>query len=201
MKNIFHIIVFFLISCSSNQETKIPSDIIQPNKMSDVFLDIHLMQSHIAQERIIDPYVLDSVNAFYNAIYKKHNITKAQYDSSLVFYSQNVTILDSIYDNMYAELKNLELKMKDVKYNVPDIKYLSRKELLVALNQLEFKDYLIQDSVTFLQARDSLNKFVKNNINLMDSINIAPVQLRNSFSVYANSKKRMEELKKDLVKN
>ena len=199
MKYLFYIgLILGVFACSQNNNESIPKHVIQPDKMSEVLLDIQLMKSHIAQERVIDPYVLDSVNAFYNAVYKEHNITKTDFDTSIAYYSHHLHIFDSIYSNVFAELKSLELELKDVKYNVPNIKYLSRDELIKALKLYEVKNYIAQDSVDFLLARDSLNNFIKHNISLLDSSEISPHQLRNSFAVYANSKKRMNDLKRDL---
>ena len=198
MKNFFYLLSLILfISCSEEKEV-IPSRIIQPNKMSDVLLDVHLMKSHLSQERIIDPYILDSVNAFYNSIYQRHNITKADFDSSLLYYSKHIIMLDSIYDKVFADLKKMEVELKNVKYTAPNIKYLTREALISAIKELEFSNYLIQDSTTFITARDSLNEFIKHHIADLDSLKILPVQLKNSFSVYANSNKRMKQLKKDL---
>lgn len=187
-----------LFSCSEEEKVDIPDYVIPPHEMDDVLLDIQLMQSHINQERTINPFILDSVNALYNSVYEKHNITQQKLDTSLVFYSKHITIMDSIYNNVFAELKALELELKDVKYTLPNIKYLNREELINVLKQFEIKDYLIQDTVTFISARDSLGRFIKHNKLRLDSIQIMPAQLKNSFAVYANSKKRMEQLKADL---
>ena len=198
MKKFFYLLSLFLfVSCSEEKEV-IPDHIIQPNKMSDVLLDVQLMKSHLSQERIIDPYILDSVNAFYNAVYQRYDITKADFDSSLSYYSNHIIMLDSIYDKVFADLKKMELELKNVKYNAPNIKYLTREKLISTLQTLRFSDYLLQDSITFISARDSLNGFIKHHISELDTLKIMPVQLKNSFAVYANSNKRMEQLKRDL---
>lgn len=190
-----------LAACSSaEKKIDIPKNVIPPQKMTEVLRDVQLMQSHVDQERLVDPYILDSTGAYYNAVYQKYNISKAEFDSSMSFYSKEPALLDSIYNRMFAQLQEMDLDLENVKYDAPKTTYLSREELIDALKQLRFKNYLLQDSVNFINARDSLDRFLKTHRKQLDSTRYNPAQIRNSFGVYANSEKRIKQLKEDLKK-
>ena len=198
MRSLIYItIVSFFISCSQ-EEIKIPQEVIKPEKMSKVLLDLQLMKSHLDQERVIDPFVLDSINAYYNSIYTKHDVSKAKFDSSLHFYSINTVLLDSIYNRVFAELKTLELELKDIKYDLPNLKYLTREELISNLKKLNIRYFIAKKDVNFITAKDSLDLFIGSNKKELEKLKITPSQLKNSFAVYAKSKKRFEKIKFEL---
>ena len=48
----------FLFSCSvEKEEVAIPENVLSITKMTEVLKDIHLMQSHIDNERLLNPYI------------------------------------------------------------------------------------------------------------------------------------------------
>jgi hypothetical protein len=192
--------LILLVSCSSNKTEKIPEGIIPFDAMSDIMLDVQLMESHLNSERMYDPYIADSTLAFYNAVYKKHKVTKEHYDSSMAYYANHILLMDSLYNNVFAKLQEKEIKLQDVSYNIEDLQYYSKQELIEQLNKLSIKKYLIKEDVSFIHAKDSLNKFITNNQQELDSLGIPVVKLKNSFNIYSNSMKRMKDLQEDLRK-
>lgn len=198
----FAIITFSLLffsSCSvEKEEVEIPDNVLPLTKMTEVLKDIHLTQSHIDNERLHNPYIMDSVSDYYQSVYSKHNISKQVYDSSVRFYSLNVILMDSIYNTIFTDLKLEELALKDVKYNTPNVTYLSRETLIKQLDQLELSNYLVVDSINFVMARDSLFRYVKSQKEEFESLNFNPSQIKNSFGIYANSDKRFKAFQIDL---
>jgi hypothetical protein len=65
---------------------------------------------------------------------------------------------------------------------------------------LSIKEYLIREDVSFIHAKDSLNKFIITNEREMDSLDIQVIKLKNSFNIYSNSMKRMKDLQEELRK-
>lgn len=84
-----------LTSCGK----EIPNEIIQPNKMERVLYDYHLMMS------LSDNSKNTEREAQKNYIFQKHDITQAEFDSSMVWYTRETKELMSIYDNLNKRFK------------------------------------------------------------------------------------------------
>ena len=85
----------FLTSCGK----EIPDDIIQPKKMERVLYDYHLMLS------LSDNSKSTEREANKNYIFQKHDITKADFDSSMVWYTRETKELMTIYENLNKRFK------------------------------------------------------------------------------------------------
>lgn len=90
------ILLFSLLSC----EVKVPENIIPPEKMEAFLYDYHLVQSMNGQ------YSSDEYREklFYSYIFKKHNIEKLHFDSSMMWYNRYPKHLKRIYENLEAKL-------------------------------------------------------------------------------------------------
>lgn len=75
-----------------------PKDVLSRGKMEDVLYDYHLMQGVIDQlpseERV------EKAQDYLNAVYEKHGITEAQFDSSVIYYNRHTKDLYKIYTNL-----------------------------------------------------------------------------------------------------
>lgn len=149
------VLALSLTSCSNR-----PDDVLSGSEMSDFLTDLHVLEATLTHKGMqIDPNDNRPVY-YYNALFKKHGITKAQFDSSLVWYAKN----PKQYERVYAQvIQNLDQMKKDVQagkyhpetdtfgpsytgsYNVwnKDSKYKLSKDS--ADNQLRFviKDYAL----------------------------------------------------------
>ena len=87
-----------LFSCSSDKEASIPED-----KMIDVLYDFHMAQAlgnsgafgTSRHERAL----------YENAVYAKHGITEAEFDSALVWYTRHTKMLADIYKEVSKRMK------------------------------------------------------------------------------------------------
>ena len=84
-----------LTSCGK----EIPGEIIQPKKMERVLYDYHLMLS------LSDNSKSTEREANKNYIFQKHDITKADFDSSMVWYTRETKELMTIYENLNKRFK------------------------------------------------------------------------------------------------
>ena len=92
---ILHSSLLLLVSCKVER----PSDVLPPQKMEDVLYDYHLAQvmgSDLTGENIYKR------GLYVDYVFKKHHITPAQLDSSLVWYARNPKELSAIYDRLEA---------------------------------------------------------------------------------------------------
>ena len=75
-----------------------PQNVLSRGKMEDVLYDYHIMQGIVndlpAEEREAKG------QDYMNAVFEKHGITEAQFDSSIVYYNRHTKDLHQIYSNL-----------------------------------------------------------------------------------------------------
>jgi hypothetical protein len=81
----------------------VPSEIIQPGDMEDILYDYHVSQ---AMSR--NGYGNADYNRqfYFQAVLRKHGVTEAEFDSSLVYYYSNVRRLQDIYESVNERLND-----------------------------------------------------------------------------------------------
>lgn len=149
-KSCIVVILFSLILCLASCKKDIPKDIIQPTAMESLLYDYHLAKA-MAEEL---PYEERYKQPLYtNYVLKKHAITQAEFDSSMVWYARHTDELTKIYESVkkrYEEeqaiLKHL-IALRDNKPEMTqpgdsiDIWYGSRLAMLtnsILTNKLKF---------------------------------------------------------------
>ena len=75
-----------------------PKDVLSRGKMEDVLYDYHILQGIINQ--LPDNEREAKAEDYINAVYAKHGITEAQFDSSIVYYNRHSKELHKIYTNL-----------------------------------------------------------------------------------------------------
>ena len=96
-----------LLSCKPGT----PSQYIQPGDMEDILYDYHLAQSAAQLEDGVNSDERDfnrTVNMA--AVLKKHGVTQAEFDSSLVFYYTHAERFQKMYQRVADRLSNEALK-------------------------------------------------------------------------------------------
>lgn len=76
---------------------KYPDDILQPAQMEELLHDYHLASSMTNELPYSENY---KKQAYLNYVFKKHNVTEAQFDSSMVWYTRHTEELAKIYENL-----------------------------------------------------------------------------------------------------
>lgn len=82
-----------LLSCGKQT----PDEIIPPSKMENILYDYHLALGISSQSNTGEEYKKQS---YKNYLFKKHHITEAQFDSSMVWYTRNSYELSEIYQKL-----------------------------------------------------------------------------------------------------
>lgn len=83
-------LVVLLASCRNRR----PSDVLPPEKLEAVLYDYHLVQVMVNDMPTNERYKKD---LYFDYIYDKHEVTKADVDSSLVYYARYPKDLSEIY--------------------------------------------------------------------------------------------------------
>ena len=84
--------LLIVASCS-----KVPGGILPEKKMRDVMIDVQIAEQIMSTDYLSYP---DSVHkaALLASVFRKHRITQAVYDSSLVWYGKNLNIMLQVLD-------------------------------------------------------------------------------------------------------
>lgn len=100
------------IGCQEGGSNQAPEYLLSEEKMVDVMVDMHLVETaHNLKLMGTDSTYTEYLEKF-NSIFESHGVTKADYDSSLMFYTSNTQQMPVIYDKILEELYELEAQVK-----------------------------------------------------------------------------------------
>ena len=116
MRPFGYIVSFVLLFAFSSCEVKVPENVVSPERMEAFLYDYHLVQSMTGQYSS-DEY---KEKLYYSYIFKKHNIEKSHFDSSMMWYSRYPKHLKRIYDRLEAKLDSEVDKLNADKNIVED---------------------------------------------------------------------------------
>ncbi len=100
-KSFTRIFLLTLVVLSSCKE--IPEGVIKPDKMEEILYDMHIAESVVEE----DPTKFrdkDRKREILAGVYAENNITKAQFDTSIVYYSKNLETYLKIYEKVSKRL-------------------------------------------------------------------------------------------------
>ncbi len=106
------IATFLLILISFAACRQVPENVISRNQMENLLVDIHRAEGYI------DYYSTDYRTAqdkekLIMSVLDKHNVTKARFDTSMVWYSNNLDMYMKIYGKVYDRLVKENDLLKD----------------------------------------------------------------------------------------
>ena len=107
-------IILLLSSCDGR-----PKGVLSLNDMTDVLTEMHKTDASLNERGLAYGHYTDKA-PYYKFIFKKYGISKAEFDSSLVWYSKNPRIFDNMYDKVLVNLTNLQKEVKNGKYHPVD---------------------------------------------------------------------------------
>ncbi len=92
---------------------KVPDDILSEKKMQAVQVDMQLAEAMI---NLDSKAFSDNARkeALYQSIFRKYDITQAEYDSSLIWYGRHLDIYMKVYDRVLADLNKRQKALGDV---------------------------------------------------------------------------------------
>lgn len=100
-----HLLLLMLLPLIAPGCSKVPSSVIQPEKMAQLMADVHTGEAVVEQNR--QSYPTDSARqVFKQSIYVRHGITPEQFDSSLSWYAHHLTEYMALYDRTIEILEH-----------------------------------------------------------------------------------------------
>ena len=104
-KNIFSHIIFLclLVSTLISCKEKRPANIIPETQMENILYDYHLAKSLGDDLTFNENY---KRGLYINAVFNKYDISQAEFDSSMNWYTRHADVLSKIYDNISIRFKS-----------------------------------------------------------------------------------------------
>ena len=107
-------LIFIFAACSNR-----PKGVLNQKDMTNILTDMHKLDGTLAERGIM--FSNDSTRMkYYNFVFEKYNITKADFDSSLVWYTKNPQEFNNVYNKVLINLTSLEKDVKSGKYHFID---------------------------------------------------------------------------------
>src|SRR5574344_581064 len=96
----WNVVIVVLVLLMTACKPSVPRDVLSEGKMEDILFDFHLAEAS-AQN---DNNNAIEAHAYKDLVLKKHEVTSAQFDSSMVYYSRHTDLLHHIYENLEERL-------------------------------------------------------------------------------------------------
>lgn len=97
------LLVIAVIGCTPS----VPSEYIQPGELEDILYDYHVAKAMADEVPSGTGHNNDyNKNAYFLAVLKKHGVSEAVFDSSLVYYYSHANRLKNIYDDVIERLND-----------------------------------------------------------------------------------------------
>lgn len=136
------LVTALLVSCS-----KVPSGILTEKKMQAVLVDMQLAEAVINADRKAFNEEAQK-EALYQSIFRKHEITQAVYDSSLIWYGRNLDVYMQVYDLVLAELNERQKALGDVQANAAPVSKQDSVDIWPRLTYLTFEPNALFNGIT-----------------------------------------------------
>ena len=107
-------LLLVLASCSNR-----PKGVLNQEDMANILTDMHKLDGALVERGIM--FSNDSTKMkYYNFVFAKYSISKANFDSSLVWYTKNPQEFNNIYNKVLLNLSLQEKEVKSGKYHFID---------------------------------------------------------------------------------
>ena len=100
-RNIWIVSLLVLVICMTGCR---PEGILHSGEMRRVLVDLHKADA-MMQVSGMQYGHNEALNIYYSQVLEKHGITQAQFDSSIVWYTDHPLLFDKIYPKVQADLK------------------------------------------------------------------------------------------------
>lgn len=103
-----------LISCEpveGKNQRLAPDDLIAKKKMTQMLIDMHLIEGARSGMRILGDSA--DVDVYYDGLWRKYDVTQEQYDSSFRYYTRHPDVMMEMYDVVIDSLRLREIKITE----------------------------------------------------------------------------------------
>ena len=126
LMNRYFLALFFplliLFSCTPKQglsDKKVPDNIIQPDTLVEIIVDMQLAEGILREMKQIGKYEQNAAVTSFDRVFLKHNINKKEYEESIAYYEQNLDIYEKIYEKVITRLSQIQAEVNNPRDNKP----------------------------------------------------------------------------------
>lgn len=119
----------FLFIVLAGCKSKVPGDLIQPDKMAAVLYDIHVTDGYIGTIPQQDSAKKVSA-AYYKGIYAKFDIDSVKYTKSMAFYFAHPDVMNGIYQQVMSALKKSKDSLDKINQKILKLEAAKRAKAL-----------------------------------------------------------------------
>ncbi len=109
-KFVILIVTISFFSCTN--EKKIPEYVIPQEDMVDIIVDIHLTDGLLTLNHVRRKLAKKDTSNYYDKIFDQYGYTRADFDTSIYYYSMNIDDYDNIYAEVLNRLNEMETELK-----------------------------------------------------------------------------------------
>ena len=127
--------------------SKMPDGILSEKKMKDVLVDMQIAEAMIGADA--KAYESDAEkDALYQSVFRKHKITQADYDSSLIWYGRNLDVYMQVYDRVLTEINDRQKALGDVQATAAPVSKRDSVDIWPRLTYLTLSPKAVFNGVT-----------------------------------------------------
>ncbi len=98
---------------SCNKEKKAPDYVIPHEDMVNIIVNMHITDGLLNVNKVRRNLVKkDSLN-YYDEVFKNHGYTRSDFDTSIYYYSNNISEYDRIYEEVLNKLSEMQTQLKE----------------------------------------------------------------------------------------
>ncbi|HRY99495.1 MAG TPA: DUF4296 domain-containing protein [Bacteroidales bacterium] len=107
------LVVFLLVlaACQPSGKER-PENIIAPDRMSLVLAEVYITEAVLSNMMIPYDSLQQVREAWFSAVYRKHGIDRATFDSSYHYYETHPDLLEKIQDDAITEMMKREAEVE-----------------------------------------------------------------------------------------
>lgn len=127
-----------------------PKGVLSQSKMTDILVDMHKTDALLFEKGYMYGRY-ENKAPYYKYIFKKYDISKEQFDSSLVWYTQNPQRFENVYDNVTRKMEAFQKDVDQNKYHPIDYEELGklRQDLWTKSRKFNFTNDSVRTKVDF----------------------------------------------------
>lgn len=110
-------IIMLLSACSGEENTqdKVPNVLIPEDKMAEILSEVQLIEAYLNEIPYNKRGKSDSDYVYYPILFEKYEISKEVFLDNMDYYSQNTSVISSIYDESIILLNKLKAKDLEIR--------------------------------------------------------------------------------------
>lgn len=105
------LLILFLSACQ-NSENRVPEGVLSKSKMIEVLTEVYILEASINHENISVGIKNQYNSVHYDELFKRLEVNKVSFDTSLVFYKKDLKIFKEIHDSIYNNLEQMKLEFE-----------------------------------------------------------------------------------------